>query len=1041
MSLLYTHSVDKLLDIITRGIGSSHYKDISEILTALDQFQQDPDVLDKYLEGWIQKLIEQFFDDSVDIQVNVAKLFYTFARICNWKKIFIQLPSDIYLLPKVLQFLTDDDSNFNDGVWEVNYLLLSWLSILVMSPFKLSNDEEIFLISNKFMNKSQTLKPIVSHIHSELLIRNQSLYLKHYNQSTSDQNTSLNCLTLNNLLKLIITKSLNNFNYFDNVTIMNFTNRILNKETSSSIQIIDIKILTKLFKLNVFHENWDILDDIINFFSYNLSSSSTNIRFQLAHSFAKIIKIIIDDMRDTSMVSELLSFCQTESESLLLENWDLIDLDKLHTLLLMLAENSKYIVQNEKSICTTIFSNIVPHTSHFQQRRLNQIKGTQIRDASNFICWSFSRCPDLPKDVLQNGFLNLLLCSLSDPELVIRKSANAALQEILGRYGRNFLNDTIILRIIELKITDSQKSLINNTLILYDLLMESYPSYFEFIMVWLIKFNVFQNHDLRLLKDSITTVSIILDKYASNLSHICELILDLTSIIRTPIDAGKSLSLLLEVHKHLEISKLKQNIGISINILLKTNSIKKLNTSNEIFKQLALLKFWKYSLSNDETFVLSKQHIDLMLMIIRNVSMATPFLEDFKMIFKDIILLVKQEQGFVDKDLQDEFWKTMERFIHFNCPLACYLLSFFQPLYFTELFFKYISNMSPLNKSLLLESLNFTILDILEATGSRILDVIIEFLNDYTTSEQGDVGRFVRTSAITLIKSHQTIFWSPKFTNKTQLVDNVIRLIGEPLTSLRILTFEFLCEVYDHEFSKDANFNEEILLFQRRIFNNKNINFWKGYALSLGAIHSTDIQITSALDSFLKYYDSIEGESEKLELCNDLIRIIPTAKVLQDSKNNQLLNSATGIVAFDIIKFTVTCINMWIRLFESNIHIIPTFNYQGVYSKFYNIHLVNNNTLRLHVLKLFPFIAISQHSNVINGDLAFPNSIIQRFWQVGAKKENKLSKPIQTACIEGILLILISYNQLDKVNLLIEAKGDSDLLYDDNLLRDILITR
>lgn len=189
--------------------------------------------------------------------------------------------------------------------------------------------------------------------------------------------------------------------------------------------------------------------------------------------------------------------------------------------------------------------------------------------------------------------------------------------------------------------------------------------------------------------------------------------------------------------------------------------------------------------------------------------------------------------------------------------------------------------------------------------------------------------------------------------------------------------------------------------------------FWKGYAVSAGAIHFTDSQLTSSIDSFIVYYRSL-SPSQQLELCHDLIRIIPSAKQIAESRiRDRNKDPLTGGMRFDTIKFTIHCVKFWTRIMESGLVVLhPNFNFQGVFAKFYNLHLLDCTTLRVSVIKFFPFLAIScYHTMRENADQKNLSNIILKRLLVLVKREYAATKSKfmtdQNVALQGMFQIFL----------------------------------
>ncbi|KAJ2998676.1 hypothetical protein HDV02_004207 [Globomyces sp. JEL0801] len=72
----------------------------------------------------------------------------------------------------------------------------------------------------------------------------------------------------------------------------------------------------------------------------------------------------------------------------------------------------------------------------FEQRRGNQSMGANVRDASCYVCWSFARAyePPVIESFATTLATKLVVVSLTDREVSVRRAASAAFQENAGRH-------------------------------------------------------------------------------------------------------------------------------------------------------------------------------------------------------------------------------------------------------------------------------------------------------------------------------------------------------------------------------------------------------------------------------------------------------------------------------------------------------------------------------------------------------------------------------------------------------------------------------
>lgn len=1050
---MHLDSIDELLRCIDNNIQTLSAENVETVLKTIDQFQQDPSILQagrgrNRLQHYIEVLTENFFKLPYDEQLLRCKVFYTLSKVVTWKKIIHHLPTNIYQLTNLMEILPQDNQVRDN--WYISYLILSWIYLLTLSPFKLQDVDKQIYHRTLVHKKLPSLNPIVAHIHSQLFIRNSTLFDYHKKE--------LDLLTINCILKECIKTTKSYDKFIDKKTLDSFTSSILNGEKNENgTDIVRLKALPKLFRLHAFHQDWESLEDIISWILSHLDNQFTNFRFRLAHSYAKIIHCLIYDLDDKETAFELIQSCVDNTTQLIKSTpWDLLDNDRLHTNLLIIAELSNTVATCLPHLCGKISEGIIPFTSRFQQLKVNNIKGAQVKDASNFICWSFARIKksnqkNIPQEAMVNIFLNLLMCSTFDRDLLVRKSASAALQEMLGRYisSSKILDNSTILKIIELPITNLSEIYSTNTWQLYECFTkcDEYQRFADFVVDWLFNYNLLQNYDLKVVKLTIKSLHDLLLR-APRAIHFVEAKIEEKICSMSPYDTIEStriLSLLIELESDRLLSPqcsdvlchmrdLSQNVIGSIN----HNERHSDNNPRELFKFLTILKYWVFQMDIVDDFALHEQDIKTCFHIVRNAPVPSIHNMEFAHLFRKIVArLSRSPKHFESAKDECFFWKTYQKYVRYNNTLTCCVLPDLEPSRFTEIFYMVLPLIDSTCKSQLLDSLSEHLLEIVDATGSNILFTITELLNDYTITEQGDVGRLVRTSAAKIIAMNSTLFWSLE-TLTDSAISNLVRLSGEQVEELKRLCFSILCDKFQYstEVTKE-NYNYELLKFQHFVFHGKSPEFWKGYIVSAGAIHFSDSQVRSAIDEFLIYYYSLTQDSERLELCNCLVRIIPSAKELSELQNNSAASSAR-----DVTKIAVLSLNFWQRIMESGIRIDRKFNFKGVYAKIYNLNLLKGSSiLRVSTIKLLPHL-INCHIYASGGvDKNFANTIIMRLL-VLAQRESQLDKSgcslVERTATEGLAQIFLDTNSLQQLERLKAAVNENKNLIDLSELQVIL---
>lgn len=1016
-------NVNELLYQIDKGV--TDFSERNHIIDAINQFQNDPTVLDKHLPRYVTKLTESFFNRSQDDLLFISEIYYNFCKVCSFKKVMKFLDSDIYLLPQLLILL----ERTKQSDWKVSFTILTWINLLIMSPFKLNNDITIYRLTSEF-RKSSVLEKVVSNIHAELFIRNKTMFYQDF------ETNGINIESLNSTFKLIVNKKKSDAQGFISLDLLNKIKKYCIEEFKFNDEnhgLIILKLLPKLCELFSLNNDWESIEDIISWILENLNFTFIELRFKLSRNFAKIVMLV--KRFSEEMCLDLVESLVQETSTLLDDNYiDFIDKDILHSYLLIIAEFSRFKLLNVDLIAI-IVKKIIPISIKFQQLRITKIQGHQVRDATNFICWSIAKNYQLSKSLILDMTQNLLVCSMFDHELIIRRSANAALQEVLGRYGSVILDNLTVVKLIELSVVNLENTYMVNSKKLCELFVIEYPDIFIFLLDWLLNYNIVENHDLKIVKLTSKVLPFLFRTIDGIQSFYDNFYLNLTKFGKSAIESEDRLlcARFLCIFSYLEFGyysdELVEIANRCFQLLLKCE-LRKTVSLRESFEIFCFIKFLHYMIEQT-TFTVTGKIIERLFQAIRSIGDWSPEYDELTSIFKKLVALISFEKAeSMQEEVLELFWRTFYKFIHYNNVISCAALPHVHGIKFVDLFYSLMPKIDCQSKSGLIDSLVDRLPSILEEIGigrEEFLLDLTDLLDDYTITEQGDIGRKVRTSMTVLIQQHLNLFTgNDKIRNK--VIITLLRLSGEPLDNLRVLSFKILCEIISYTTVKEP-FNSQILNFYHTKFCGER-EFWKGYLMSAGAVHSTDKQITSAIDAFLKYYQQL-SKPDKLSLCNELIRIIPSQKELQISC--ELSSKSTlGFPKQDKFKMTLAFLTFWRRILESGIDIDSGFNFDGVYAKVYNIHLTKRvPKIKLASIRLFPLLALS-HSKSINFDtkcLTLTNNIIKRLWRLSCSSNGDNSfTSIQYASLESLIMILLEFKEYDKVELLKSHSIDNKTL-------------
>lgn len=1018
---ILSQSISTLQAYLDENICTITDENFDKLSSVINEFEQDPSLLifssngENRLYHYVECLtLDLELADSKGILLR-SKVFYNMSKLVTWKRIVTYLPTTIYQLPHLLALLPEVATRGEES-WYISYMILSWIYTVVLSPFKLEKScNEIYHITAQY-ETFQSLKPIVSRIHSQLLIKNSELF-----NSMKDE---LDPLTMNYLLKSASAKHL-----FDPELVVKICKKYL--EDSSSGTLMNLKLLPKLFKMSALSENWALMEDIISWFLSNMNNNFTRFRFKLAHSFAEIIRCLISELHEEGAAKEIIDARVEDSVKLLSSpsSWDLLDSDFLHTNLLVIAELSGVITKHWPEMSKRISDHIIPQASKFQQLRLNSIKGSQIKDASNFICWSVARSNRngevLDRKVMTNIYLNLLMCSIFDRDLMVRRSANAALQEVLGRYisPMKILDNRTVLRIIELPIINLAASYSENVLNVYEILLRTNSSeyFLSYFADWVVDYNLLANHDLLVVRLTIEALFQLLSKYSRSADG--RVTAKLRSSIncaiefRKPLTSIKLLSLLIMLcDKDIDVSLASHsNMDKLYEIYVSTLKFSHNQIKTNLFGFSVMLKYWILTIEKFGTFTMNEKKSELFFRIMRVIPDEDNQMAIFVPLVKQFVLRISADgQVWRSSGDKTKFWSKFESYVRINNTLICSALPELTPTRFLKIFYAVLPSLDCARKSQVIDSLADR-LPVVVTYDHSVLTTIAGLLNDYTITQQGDVGRYVRISSAKLVAQNIELFSGRQNEHlRKVIILSLMRLSAEQVKDLKVICFDILCRLFDYDIEiNKKKINSQLLEFQHLIFKGHCTEFWQGYLLSGGAIHFSDAEVTSLIDDFLKHYYFVLEEQDRLDLCNCLIRVIPSAKDIIEFQQDENRNGKTISTRQDILKTAISHLTFWLRIMESGIEIDSRFNFEGVYAKLYNLHLLDNHLLRISVIKLFPHLITSSCPSAPTENSGLTDSIIKRLLMLLQREclsSGEKSPVLRNTIFEALAQIYLHFN-------------------------------
>lgn len=450
----------------------------------LTKYQEQPHLLDPYIDEILNPMLEMIKDESVPDQTkhNAFKYMFILMSVKTYKKIVTHLPHEVIDLLPVLRLLEKQNPTDLD-TWETRYVLLIWLSIISKIPFPLSRLETsenveksdtilfrilkickcycmtkdacpvaaVYLIAN-FLTRSDVKNPYLEEMidwclkcleedkdsHGPLAVL--ASILKH----CAREDLKPHCQTLfEKITKLELSNNSGSLVRRYEMKVIQRIGFVLLRPTLAawryqrSLQTIgllttenetktsdDLKSTEALSMMEPDDQDIPpIIEDIIEQLIQGLRDKIITIRWSAAKGIGRITSRLPVDLADEIVGFILNLFSGREQDSA----W--------HGGCLALAELGR-----RGLLLPRRLKDVIPFVSKalvFDEPRAYGSIGAIIRDAACYVCWAFARAfePQVFQPYVEQISATLLIVTCFDREINCRRAASAAFQENVGRQG------------------------------------------------------------------------------------------------------------------------------------------------------------------------------------------------------------------------------------------------------------------------------------------------------------------------------------------------------------------------------------------------------------------------------------------------------------------------------------------------------------------------------------------------------------------------------------------------------------------------------
>lgn len=128
--------IDNLKNIYNTGSVEKTYERFTFLLS---QYIEQPHLIDSHIDGMLEKLISivRNTENCMEMKHLAFKYMFVIVNVRGYKVVVSHLPHEVIDFEPVLKLIEAQDPNDSDN-WTTRYILLLWLSIIVIIPFDMS---------------------------------------------------------------------------------------------------------------------------------------------------------------------------------------------------------------------------------------------------------------------------------------------------------------------------------------------------------------------------------------------------------------------------------------------------------------------------------------------------------------------------------------------------------------------------------------------------------------------------------------------------------------------------------------------------------------------------------------------------------------------------------------------------------------------------------------------------------------------------------------------------------------------------------------
>ncbi|XP_057310361.1 tubulin-specific chaperone D-like [Hydractinia symbiolongicarpus] len=463
--------------------------DLERLTVILDEYQEQPHLLDPFLEQFVTKLLDIVKSSSTQQAAfhQAFRYLYLFTKVRGYKQIIRLFSHDVSDLEFVLKLL-HEQSPTEYQTWETRYILLLWLAIVCIIPFDLkkldgasvSDDESVLNRVLKsalpYLNVFDKSKDAAAYLTAKFLTRPDVKSVKlpeFFNWAldvlpTADKSTMIGMHTITGVLATLalifkhgrredlLPHASRIFNFVEQLEVLDIQNTLIRKLAVKLVQRVGLVFLAPrvvswryMRGSRSLGENLQ-LGTVPTVEEKDEGKKNTNEEeFDIPEEVESVLEFLMTGLKDKDTIvrwsaakgvgritGRLPEELADEVVGSLLELFTFSELDGAwHGGCLALAELGRRGLLLPSRLPEVV--PIVLKALTYDERRGSYSVGSHVRDAACYVCWSFARAydPHQIKPFVLDIARALLLVTIFDREINCRRAASAAFQENVGRQG------------------------------------------------------------------------------------------------------------------------------------------------------------------------------------------------------------------------------------------------------------------------------------------------------------------------------------------------------------------------------------------------------------------------------------------------------------------------------------------------------------------------------------------------------------------------------------------------------------------------------